>query len=138
MTRLLLACCLVKSLRRGCLLGTRLGNTSAWLRFQTARHFSVKVRKATCELQPLLLNSSTVSGVSFFLFFFGSVFKLRYARERDTNPHRQRSGFSSAMTLHKLTDTQTTKRRAPSKVTRVTPISGLDPAHKKLLIFIKK
>lgn len=45
MTKILLACSVVKSLRQGCLVGRKVGNTSAWLRFQATKHFSVKVRK---------------------------------------------------------------------------------------------
>lgn len=44
MTKILFACSVVKSLRQGCVVGRRVGNTSAWLR-QTTKLFSVKVRK---------------------------------------------------------------------------------------------
>lgn len=45
MTKILLAYSVVKALRQGCVLGRGVGTTSAWLRLQTSRHFSVKVRK---------------------------------------------------------------------------------------------
>lgn len=47
MTKILLAYSVVKALRQGCVVGRGVGTTSAWLRLQTTRHFSVKVRKKT-------------------------------------------------------------------------------------------
>lgn len=43
MTKILLAHSVVKSLRQGCVFGGRVGNTSALLRLQTTKLFSVKV-----------------------------------------------------------------------------------------------
>uniref|UniRef100_A0A8C4DZ81 Carbamoyl-phosphate synthase [ammonia], mitochondrial n=1 Tax=Dicentrarchus labrax TaxID=13489 RepID=A0A8C4DZ81_DICLA len=51
MTKILLAYSVVKSLRQGCVAGRRVGNTSAWLRLQTTKHFSVKAQTAHLVLE---------------------------------------------------------------------------------------
>ncbi|XP_026231385.1 carbamoyl-phosphate synthase [ammonia], mitochondrial [Anabas testudineus] len=61
MTKILLACSVVKSLRHGCVVGRRVGNTSPWLRFQTAKLLSVKAQTAHLVLE----DGTRMKGFSF-------------------------------------------------------------------------
>ncbi|XP_075960179.1 carbamoyl-phosphate synthase [ammonia], mitochondrial [Anarhichas minor] len=61
MTKILLAYSVVKSLRQGCVVGRRVGDTSAWLRLQTSRLFSVKAQTAHLVLE----DGTRMKGFSF-------------------------------------------------------------------------
>ncbi|KAM6978530.1 carbamoyl-phosphate synthase [ammonia], mitochondrial [Tautogolabrus adspersus] len=61
MTKILLAYSAVKSLRHGSLVGRRVGNTSAWLRHQTTKLFSVKAQTAHLVLE----DGTRMKGFSF-------------------------------------------------------------------------
>ncbi|KAF3843004.1 hypothetical protein F7725_001853 [Dissostichus mawsoni] len=61
MTTILLAHSVVKSLRQGCIVGRRVGNTSGWLRLQTAKLFSVKAQTAHLVLE----DGTRMKGFSF-------------------------------------------------------------------------
>ncbi|XP_029314740.1 carbamoyl-phosphate synthase [ammonia], mitochondrial [Cottoperca gobio] len=61
MAKILLAHCVVKSLRQGCVVGRRVRNTSAWLRLQTTKLFSVKAQTA----QLVLEDGTRMKGFSF-------------------------------------------------------------------------
>ncbi|XP_068428225.1 carbamoyl-phosphate synthase [ammonia], mitochondrial [Clinocottus analis] len=61
MTKILLAFSVVKSLRQGCVVGRRVGDTSAWLRLQTTKLFSVKAQTAHLVLE----DGTRMKGYSF-------------------------------------------------------------------------
>lgn len=53
MTKILLACSAVKSLRRWRVVGNKVGITPVWPRPQSTKLFSVQVREAVCRLCPV-------------------------------------------------------------------------------------
>ncbi|XP_054471168.1 carbamoyl-phosphate synthase [ammonia], mitochondrial [Anoplopoma fimbria] len=61
MSKILFACSVVKSLRQGCVVGRRVGDTSAWLRLQTAKLFSGKAQTAHLVLE----DGTRMKGISF-------------------------------------------------------------------------
>uniref|UniRef100_A0A3Q2PET7 Carbamoyl phosphate synthase arginine-specific large chain n=1 Tax=Fundulus heteroclitus TaxID=8078 RepID=A0A3Q2PET7_FUNHE len=61
MTQILLACSVVKSLRQGCVVCRKVGNTSGWPRLQSAKLFSVKAQTAHLVLE----DGTRMKGFSF-------------------------------------------------------------------------
>lgn len=137
MTKILLACSVVKSLRLGCVVGRRVGNTSAWLRLQTTKLFSVKVRKrhvrGNCCCRWFYADNELFR--DFHRSAASRALSLQYASGVQAESRRKTYKVCDALPIHKMYKHIKSCYAVFPETAIATPIFGIDPAQQTALVF---